>query len=102
MATELEPIEVLRARVGLSLARMYVTDLENKANFGNMVVCRGSGFNCSKPRWVELVLKICAETKPLLPDDVVIVLARLKAACPEVVLPGEEVKSDSEVSERQP
>lgn len=81
---EQEPIEVLRARVRLSLARMYVLDLENKANFGNMVDGRGAGFNCSKPRWIELVLKICAEARPAIPDAVAIVLARLKAACPEV------------------
>jgi len=37
MTAELEPIEVLRARVGLSVARMYLVDLENKADFGRMV-----------------------------------------------------------------
>lgn len=97
-----EPIEVLRARARLSLARMYVADLENKANFGNMVDGRGAGFNCSKPRWIELVLKICAEALPFLTDDVAIVLGRLKAACPEVIIPGEEPTNDSEVPERKP
>lgn len=99
---ETEPIEILRARARLSLARMYVTDLENKANFGNMVDGRGAGFNCSKPRWIELVLKICAEALPFIPDATAIVLGRLKAACPEVIIPGEEPTNDSEVSERKP
>lgn len=95
MTNELEPIEILRARARLSLARMYVADLENKANFGNMVDGRGAGFNCSKPRWIELTLKICAESMPFLPDATAIVLARLKAACPEVIIPGEEPKEES-------
>ena len=97
-----EPIEVLRARVGLSLSRMYLTDLENKADFGRMVDSRGSGFNASKARWIDIILRLSAEAMPFLPDATAIVLARLKAACPEVIIPGEEPTSDSEISERQP
>ena len=102
MTTEDEPIEMLRARSRLSLARMYVVDLENKADMGRMVDSRGSGFNASKALWIERILKICAESNPLLADDVAIVLGRLKAACPEVIIPGEEPTNDSEVSERKP
>lgn len=102
MTTELEPIEVLRARVGLSVARMYLVDLENKADFGRMVDSRGSGFNASKARWIDIILRLSAEAMPFIPDDVAIVLGRLKAACPEVIIPGEESTNDSEVSERKP
>ena len=39
-----ESIDVLRAMVRLSLARMYLVDLERGYNFGNMVDGRGAGF----------------------------------------------------------
>ena len=95
MTTEDEPIEMLRARSRLSLARMYVVDLENKADMGRMVDSRGSGFNASKARWIDIILRLSAEAMPLLPDATAIVLARLKVACPEVIIPGEEPKEES-------
>lgn len=76
-----ESIEVLRARVRLSLARMYLVDLERGYNFGNMVDGRGAGFNCSRALWIERILKIAAEAMPFAPDAAAIVLARLQAAC---------------------
>lgn len=79
-----EPIDVLRAMVRLSLARMYLVDLEKEYNFGNMVDGRGAGFNCSKPRWIEIILRIAAEAKPFAPDAAAIVMARLQAACPDL------------------
>lgn len=75
-----ESIEVLRALVRLSLARMYLVDLERGYNFGNMVDGRGAAFNCSKQRWIELITKIAAEAMPLAPDATAIVLSRLQAA----------------------
>lgn len=85
-----EPIDVLRAMVRLSLARMYLVDLERGYNFGNMVDGRGAGFNCSKPRWIDLILKIAAEARPFVPDATAIVMARLQAACPELTNPPQQ------------
>lgn len=101
MDIKLEPIEVLRSRVSLSLARMYLVDLENKADFGRMVDGRGSGYNASRSRWIDIILRLTAEAMPFVPDATAIVLARLKVACPEVIIPGEEPINGSPIPERK-
>lgn len=77
----------LLASARLSLARMYLKDLENKADFGRMVDGRGSAYNCSKARWIEFILKIAAEAMPLIPGATTLVIERLKVACPDAVIP---------------
>lgn len=89
--TEVIPIERQRllASARLSLARMYLRDLENKADFGRMVDGRGSAYNCSETKWIGLILKIAAEAMPLIPDATMLVVERLKVACPNAVIPTE-------------
>jgi len=88
---------ILRARVGISTARMYLADLENKADMGRMVDSRGSGFNASKPRWIEIILRIATETKLIIPDATNDVIYRLMAVAPEVVMPDELKLTDEEI-----
>lgn len=59
--------EILYARGRLSLAQMYMRDLEGDADFGRMVDDKGVAFNCSRTRWIEIVRSICNETESLLP-----------------------------------
>lgn len=56
--------QILYARGRLSLAKMYLYDLEN-------------GINCPKAVWVGFVEKICAECSPLLPDESATIMARV-------------------------
>jgi len=75
MPTELD---MLRARLRISHARMYLRDLEQGADFGRMVDSRGSNFNSSKTIWIGFIQKICRECLPFLPGEVGTVLARLE------------------------
>lgn len=86
--------QILSARVSLSLARIYLTDLENKADMGRMVDGRGSSYNASRARWISIILRLSAEAMPFVPDATAIVLARLKAACPDVIIPGKEANNE--------
>ena len=95
MPTELD---LLRARLRLSHARMYLRDLENDANFGRMVDSRGSSFNASRNRWIEIILRITTETKPVIPDATSEVVYRLMIAVPDVALPNELKLTDDELS----
>lgn len=69
--------ELLTARVKLSLARMYLSDLRNGADFGRMVDARGQGFACSAALWRERIQKIAAEIATLLPIEAAGLLASL-------------------------
>jgi|GEM_PF-3255270 len=85
MPTELD---MLRARLRLSHARMYLRDLEQGADFGRMVDSRGSNFNCSPAIWIGFIQKICAECCPFIPDQVGTVLARLEPYAPRLPITG--------------
>jgi hypothetical protein len=61
--------ELLTARVKLSLARMYLSDLRNGVDFGRMVDGRGAGFNCNASLWRERIQRIASEIAALLPDE---------------------------------
>ena len=77
-------LDLLRARCRLSLARMYLVDLETGADFGRMVDARGTAFNCSRAIWIGFILKIANETMLLLPEATNAVLIRMCTVCPEV------------------
>ena len=68
--------ELLTARVRLSLAQMYLSDLRNGADFGRMVDARGAGFACSAALWRERIRKIADEISALLPDEASNLLSR--------------------------
>ena len=62
--------ELLTARVRLSLAKMYLADLRNGADFRRMVDGRGAGFpNANRATWGERIQRIAQEIQPLLPAE---------------------------------
>lgn len=70
--------ELLVARVRLSLARMYLSDLQSGVDFGRMVDGRGAGFpNANRATWTERVQRIAQEIQALLPVEAAALLAGL-------------------------
>lgn len=62
--------ELLTARVRLSLAKMYLSDLHNNIDFGRIVNGKGTGFpNSNRATWIERIQRIAQEIQSLLPVE---------------------------------
>lgn len=62
--------ELLVARVRLSLAKMYLSDLRNNIDFGRCVDGKGAGFpNSNRATWIERIQRIAQEIQALLPAE---------------------------------
>jgi hypothetical protein len=76
-------IRFVFASIRLSLARMYLRDLEAAPNghpdFSQMVGSGGERLACSPAIWTAKIERICDEVAPLMPTEAAVILARLQS-----------------------